>query len=144
MRFPLTSPDRVYTMLVTIKSGIARMELNDQQTPRVKGPRKPLVRRGFLCARGFIILETVGTDGLRGWRFDSVRARSIKEAFSCGKVNRPQAQDSVSSLIAFPCSGIDPYLYLQPNGKVRGFLREFLFLSLGIVFGQGQRQRATA
>jgi len=51
------------------------MKINNQQTPRVEGFRRPLAPWGFLCARGFIILETVGTDGLRGWRFDSVRAR---------------------------------------------------------------------
>jgi len=68
----------------------------------------------------------------------------IKQAFSCGKANRPQVPGSVSSLIAFPCSGAAPYLHLKPNSKAFVILRALWYLSLGLVERQGHRQTATA
>ncbi len=74
---------------VKVKSGSASMKNNLQQTPRFKGSRRLQIRRGFLCACSSVVEQGGGATSY-GLRFNSGHvAFFIKQAFSCGKANRP-------------------------------------------------------
>ena|GEM_PF-5577028 len=106
MIFSLTHGESKATMLLKVESGIARMKNSEQQTPRFKGPRKPLVPWGFsfgvdeqlASSRG---LYTRFPQGYR--RFDSFR-RQFKQSFSATRKivrsHRRQSRSRDSRLLA--------------------------------------------
>ncbi len=115
------------------------MKNNQRNNPHSEGFGEPLVR-GFFFVNSVAQIGRAAAARIRHYIMGSNPIR----VFSFGIFSCRLILGSVSFLIAFPCSGVVPYLLLKTDSKTRDFFRASFISWLVLVILQGRQRTATA